>query len=96
MEDPELTDVDGLQFSRDELESADGRRVVPQVDAPTWSFEQWVDVTTVVGFTNPGLDDRERVKKPVPRSLLTCTVPDGACTTIPGSENATLPTQNLS
>lgn len=96
VEDPDLSDVSGLRFSRDELEPADGQRVVPRPDARTWSFEQWIDESTVAGFANPGLGDPDRITDPLPRSVMTCTVPDGSCTIVPDSDGAILPEPSLS
>lgn len=93
--DPDQAKESLLQFAFDELEAPDGTRLVPRVDAHNWRLEQWVDDTTVAGFADRMLDDPELVKDPKPSSLMTCTVPDGACTLVPDSEDAILPVPNL-
>jgi hypothetical protein len=92
---PEQSTDPAIRFPHDELESADGTRIVPRVDAENWYFKQWVDDTTVVGFANTGLDDPDRVKHVSPSSLLRCTVPDGNCTLVPDSDHAVLPIPSL-
>jgi hypothetical protein len=93
--DRQLSTDPAVKFPYDELESSDGTRIVPRVNAKNWYFKQWVDDTTVVGFANTGLDNPDRIKHTMSRSLLTCTVPDGDCTIVPDSENAILPEPSL-
>jgi hypothetical protein len=84
-----------ITFPHDELESADGTRMVPRIDAENWHFTQWVDNTTVVGFANTKLTDPGRVTNVMPSSIVTCTVPDGDCTLVPDSDHAILPVPSL-
>ncbi|MRJ76662.1 hypothetical protein GEV29_08950 [Aeromicrobium sp. SMF47] len=93
--DPAQSTDPAVTFPHDELESADGSRLVPRADAENWYLKQWVDDTTVAGFANTGLDDPEMVKNTRSSSLLTCTVPGGACDSVPDSEYAILPEPNL-
>jgi hypothetical protein len=94
--DPEQSSDPDVRIPRDELESADGTRIAPRVDAANWYFEQWVDATTVVGFANTGLVDPDRAMEVVPSSIVSCTVPDGDCTLVPDSDHAVLPVPSLS
>ncbi|MEV7395659.1 hypothetical protein [Aeromicrobium sp. NPDC092404] len=93
--DPKISTDPAVRFPYDELERAGGTRLVPRVDARNWYLKQWVDNTTVAGFANTGLDDPERVKRTMPSSLLTCTVPSGECELVPDSDDAILPEPSL-
>jgi hypothetical protein len=93
--DPEKSSDPAVRFAHDELESADGTRIVPRVDAENWHFEQWIDTSTVVGFANTGLINPDRAMDVIPGSIVTCTVPDGNCTLIPDSDHAVLPVPSL-
>lgn len=93
--DPEHSVDPAISFPHDELESADGTRMVPRVDAENWSFDRWLDDTTVVGFANTGLIDPDRAMEVVPSSIVTCTVPSGSCTLVPDSDHAVLPVPSL-
>ncbi|MRJ76660.1 hypothetical protein GEV29_08940 [Aeromicrobium sp. SMF47] len=88
---PELASDPDVDFARDELESSDGTVLVPRTGAASWSLDSWLDPTTVVGYANVNLQKADLLKEPEDRSLMTCTVPDGACTLVPDSENAILP-----
>ncbi|AWB93018.1 hypothetical protein [Aeromicrobium chenweiae] len=92
---PALAADPAFRFDRDELTSADGARLVPRTGAVSWRLEAWVDSETVVGHANDNLDNPDFVKDPKTPSLMTCTVPDGACTLVPDSEHAILPEPSL-
>jgi hypothetical protein len=84
--------------SRDRLVSADGTRVSPQTGSPTWSLFRWLDDSTALGFAfdaEPRADGT--IDPDAARTLITCTVPEGACTPIPAStgEDVVLPTPSL-
>jgi hypothetical protein len=68
-----------------------GIRRVNRTAAVSWSLDSWLGPTRVVGYANVGLENANRLNDPEDRALMTCTVPDGRCTLVPGSENAILP-----
>jgi hypothetical protein len=92
---PGLSDDPAARFPRDEIVSPDGVPATLRIDAVSWRFEAWIDDATVVGYANEGLDNPDRVKTTMDRSLATCTVPAGACTLIPDSAHAMLPEPSL-
>ncbi|SEB77405.1 hypothetical protein SAMN04489844_1031 [Nocardioides exalbidus] len=62
------------------LLSADGERLRPRTGTDSWEPGWWLDDTTVLGVapTGPGGT----------RSVITCVVPDGACTSVEGTAGA--------
>jgi hypothetical protein len=80
---------------RDVVVRPDGSELVPRPGTTNWRFDRWLDLHTVVGFANENLRDPDDPEVLKPSSLLTCTVPDGACTLIPDSDFAMLPTPSL-
>ncbi|MRJ76661.1 hypothetical protein GEV29_08945 [Aeromicrobium sp. SMF47] len=89
---PQLASDPNMYFARDELESdTGGARLVPRTAAVSWSLDSWLGPTRVVGYANVGLENADRLNNPEDRTLMTCTVPDGRCTLVPGSERAILP-----
>ena len=93
---PELSTDPAFTLPRDELESADGSRLVPRTGVQSWTFERWLDAETVIGFGTEQFDSVEEFDDIDNRRLLTCTVPDGACTIIPNTSRAILPEPSIS
>lgn len=68
----------------DPVEGVDGTVVVPRTGGRRWSWSQWLDDSTLVGFVwdgpGEGLEfDPEKNRS----SLMTCTFPSGECTRVP-------------
>ncbi|HWJ09419.1 MAG TPA: hypothetical protein VNS46_08590 [Nocardioides sp.] len=91
---------DGERWSAPQLVADDGRAVVTRLDgadlgfgpldpAPrdvTWTLDSWLDASTAVGSArvSASVDGAETWV------LVTCTVPDGACRAVPGTEDGAL------
>ena len=68
-----------------ELESADGEKVTTSAtDADEWFLGGWLDPTTAIGITPTSVDGRADWSSP---ALITCTVPDGRCAVVAGTED---------
>ena len=93
--DPAVDPDPASRQSRDVLVRADGTELVPRPGTVNWSFDRWLDPTTVVGVADANLEKPDSLGTLLPSSLLTCTVPDGACTIIPDSSRAILPAPSL-
>ncbi len=68
---------------RDRFVSGDGRRVEVIPGTPTWSLSHWIDDHTAVGFAVHAPPDDGFLDQQAETTLMTCTVPDGACTLVP-------------
>lgn len=71
--------------TRDRFISADGGTVEPSPGTPTWSLSRWLDATTAVGFAVDAPADDGYLDQQAARTLMTCTVPDAACTLVAGT-----------
>jgi hypothetical protein len=93
--DPKVDPEPANRQARDIFVKADGSQLVPRPAAVNWSFDRWLNPTTVVGFADQNLEDPDNPDDRLPSSVLTCTVPDGNCTLLPDSDNAILPEPSL-
>lgn len=71
---------------RPALIAEDGRPVPLRMAAAQWSISGWVDDETVVGTASGGkADPVSAIGGFSPSSLITCTLPAGTCSRVPGS-----------
>ena len=71
---------------REVLVSETGEEVVPDVGARRWGLTSWIDDTTVVGASIDGPGTGGQVGPDNSLAMMTCTVPDGACATVEGTQ----------
>ena len=71
---------------REVLVSETGEEVVPDTGTRRWGLTSWVDDTTVVGFSIDGPGTGDQVGPDDSLVMMTCTVPDGACTSVEGTQ----------
>lgn len=77
---------------RDRFQSADGQVVEPRPDTAMWTLGGWINPTTAVGTAVAGpVSEANLVDPDAERTLMTCTVPDGACTPVPGAGSGAFP-----
>lgn len=77
--------IDGRDY-REVLLSEAGEEVVPDTGTERWGLTSWLDDSTVVGFSIAGPGAGDRVGPDNSLAMMTCTVPDGACATVEGTE----------
>lgn len=70
---------------QDQLRSPDGSTVAPAAGTPRWDLLWWADATTVVGAAVTGPGSGDTIDPADTLELMTCTVPDLACTVHDGT-----------
>ncbi len=71
---------------REVLVSETGEEVVPDTGTRRWGLTSWLDDTTVVGFSIDGPGTGDQVGPDNVLAMMTCTVPDGACASVEGTQ----------
>lgn len=71
---------------REVLVPGSGEEVVPDTGTDRWGLTSWLDDTTVVGYSVDGPGPDDRVGPGDVLGLITCTVPDGTCAAVDGTE----------
>lgn len=71
---------------REVLVSESGEEVVPDTGTRRWGLTSWVDDTTVLGFSIDGPGTGDQVGPDNSLAMMTCTVPDGACASVEGTQ----------
>ena len=71
---------------REVLVPESGKAVVPDTGTDRWGLTSWLDDATVVGYSVDGPGPEDRVGPGDSLRLITCTVPDGSCAVVDGTE----------
>jgi hypothetical protein len=71
---------------REVLVSETGEELVPDTGTRRWGLSSWLDDTTVVGFSIDGPGTGDQVGPDNSLAMMTCTVPDGECISVEGTD----------
>ncbi len=82
--------IDESVALRELLVSESGEQVVPDAGTERWGLTTWVDATTVLGYAVAGPGEGGEVGPDNTLTMITCTVPDGACTQVEGTTDQRL------